>query len=54
VVSHPEWSVRAEAIQVLAERGVVRAVPVILRRLETEQDEFVRDAMLRALEKLEA
>ena len=34
---------RAEAIRVLAERGVVKAVPAILRRLETEQDEFVRE-----------
>jgi HEAT repeat protein len=53
LVSHPDWSVRAEAIQVLAERRVTKAVPTILRRLETEQDGFVRDAMLRALEKLE-
>ena len=53
LVSHADWSVRAEAIQALADRGVVRAVPPILRRLETEQDEFVRDAILRALERLE-
>jgi HEAT repeat protein len=53
LVSHPDWSVRAEAIQVLAERRVTKAVPTILRRLETEQDGFVRDAILRALEKLE-
>jgi HEAT repeat protein len=53
LVSHPDWSVRAEAIQVLADRRVSKAVPTILRRLETEQDGFVRDAMLRALEKLE-
>jgi HEAT repeat protein len=32
---------------------VVGAVPPILRRLETEQDEFVRDAILRALKRLE-
>jgi HEAT repeat protein len=31
----------------------VRAVPAILRRLETEQDEFVRAAILRALQRLE-
>ena len=30
------------------------AVPAILRLLETEQDDFVRDAILRALERLEA
>ena len=53
LVSHPDWSVRAEAIQVLADRQVTKAVPTILRRLETEQDGFVRDAILRALEKLE-
>jgi HEAT repeat protein len=53
LVSHPDWSVRAEAIQVLADRRATKAVPTILRRLETEQDGFVRDAILRALEKLE-
>jgi HEAT repeat protein len=53
LVSHADWSVRAEAIQALADRGVGRAVPPILRRLETEQDEFVRDAILRALKRLE-
>jgi HEAT repeat protein len=45
--------VRAEAVQILADRSVVAAVPAILRRLETEQDDFVRDAILRALRKLE-
>ena len=53
LVSHPDWSVRAEAIQVLAERGVKNAVPAILRRLELEQDEFVRSVTLRALDRLE-
>jgi len=53
MISHPEWSVRAEAIQAVSERGFQRAVPAILRRLETEQDEFVRDAILRALKRLE-
>jgi HEAT repeat protein len=52
LVSHPDWTVRAEAIQVLADRGVAKAVPAILRRLETEQDDFVRDTMLRALDRL--
>jgi HEAT repeat protein len=52
LVSHPDWAVRAEAIQVLSDRSVARAVPALLRRLETEQDEFVRDAMLRALDRL--
>jgi len=53
LVPHESWSVRAEAIQTLAERGVVKAIPPILRRLETEQDDFVRETMLRALKKLE-
>jgi HEAT repeat protein len=45
--------VRAEVISTLAERGVASAVPAILRRLESEQDEFVREASLRALARLE-
>jgi HEAT repeat protein len=53
LVGHSEWSVRAEAIQALAERFVARAVPGILGRLETEQDDFVRDVILRALKRLE-
>ena len=53
LVSHPDWSVRAQAIQTLAERGVARAVPEILRRLETERDTFVRGEILRALKRLE-
>jgi HEAT repeat protein len=53
LVAHPDWVVRAEAIQWLDERRVVRAVPTIMRRLETEQDAFVRDVMLRALKRLE-
>lgn len=53
LIAHPHWAVRAEAIQVLAERRLAQAVPAILRRLETEQDDFVRDAILRALRRLE-
>lgn len=53
LVSHPDWSVRAEAIQTLADRGAARALPAILRRLETEQDEFVRGVILRGLQRLE-
>jgi hypothetical protein len=37
----------------LFERGVSRALPAILRRLDLEQDEFVRSVILRALERLE-
>jgi HEAT repeat protein len=53
LISHGHWSVRAESIAMLSERGVVKAVPAILRRLESEQDDFVRDAILRALKRLE-
>lgn len=51
--SHEDWSVRAEAIQVLADRRVRRAVPEILRRLDLERDDFVRRVTLQALERLE-
>jgi hypothetical protein len=54
LLGHPSWAVRAEVIRVLAERGVQRAAPALLRRLEQERDEFVREAMLRALERLES
>jgi HEAT repeat protein len=53
LVGHADWSVRAEAIEVLAERSLRRAAPAILRRLEVEQDEFVRSVALRALARLE-
>jgi HEAT repeat protein len=50
---HADWSVRAEAIEVLAQRSLRRAAPAILRRLDVEQDEFVRSVALRALARLE-
>lgn len=53
LVAHSNWVVRAEVIQRLAERNAVASIPAILRRLETEQDDFVREAILRALRKLE-
>jgi len=53
LVSHASWLVRAEVIQVLAERRVTQALPPILRRLETEQDSFVRQALLSGLKMLE-
>jgi HEAT repeat protein len=53
LVAHPDWSVRAEAIQVLADRGAREALPAILRSLELEQDEYVRSVALRALDRLE-
>lgn len=53
LLSHPHWAVRADVIQALADRGVRSAVPAVLRRLELEHDEFVRDILLRALGRLE-
>ena len=53
LIQHSSWAVRAEVIHLLAARRVVKAVPAILRRLETEQDSFVRDAILDALKRLE-
>jgi len=53
LVSHGDWSVRAEAIEALSQRGMVQAVPAILRRLEKEQDDFVRSVALQALHRLE-
>jgi len=53
LVSHADWSVRAEVVEILGERRYRRAVPTILRRLETEQDDFVRSVTLNALESLE-
>jgi HEAT repeat protein len=54
LVSHPDWSVRAEVVEILAERRLRQAVPVILRRLETEHDDVVRSVTLAALERLES
>ena len=53
LVSHPDWTVRADAVQVLTERGVRRALPELLRRIESEDDEFVRSLILRAAQRLE-
>ena len=53
MVQHPSWAVRGDVIQTLAERRVTMALPAILRRLETEQDTFVRDVIVRALRRLE-
>jgi len=53
LIGHSDWSVRAEAIQTLADRRSIRAVPAILRRLDLEQDEFVREVTLSALKRLE-
>jgi HEAT repeat protein len=53
LIGHSDWSVRAEAIQTVADRRLVRGLPSILRCLESEQDEFVRDVTLSALKRLE-
>jgi len=53
LVAHADWSVRAEVVEVLAERRVRHAVPAILRRLETEQDDVVRGVTLAALQRLD-
>jgi HEAT repeat protein len=54
LVAHESWAVRAEVIDVLAARRMTRALPTILRRLEREQDTFVRDSILQGLKRLEA
>ena len=53
LVSHPDWAVRAGAIEALAERRTAAAIPTVLRCLDGETDEFVRGSLLRALERLE-
>lgn len=53
LISHDHWVVRAEVVQALADRGVEGAVPSILRWLEKEHDDFVRQTILRALKRLE-
>ncbi|MBW2576851.1 MAG: HEAT repeat domain-containing protein [Deltaproteobacteria bacterium] len=53
LIGHPDWSVRAEAIQTVSDRRLIQAVPSILRRLDVEQDDFVRDVTLSALKRLE-
>ena len=53
LTGHPDWSVRAEAIQMVADRQLIRGLPAILRGLDLEQDEFVRDVTLSALKRLE-
>jgi HEAT repeat protein len=53
LLGHAHWAVRAGAIDALAERRFVAAVPAVLRRLDGEEDEFVRGTLLRALQRLE-
>lgn len=53
LISHPDWSVRAEIVETLGRRFVQKGLPALLGRLEVEQDPFVRDAILLAIQKLE-
>ncbi len=53
LIEHCDWSVRAEAIQTVADRNLIRGVPAILRCLDVEQHDFVREVTLSALKRLE-
>lgn len=53
VVAHEDWAVRAEVVQAVSDRAYRKGLPTLLRRLEVESDAFVREAMLRAVERLE-
>ena len=53
LAAHEDWSVRAEVVQVIADRGYRKGLPAVLRRLEVEDDAFVREAILRTVERLE-
>jgi len=53
LVEHEDWSVRAEVIQLLGDRGFRRSLPALLRRLESERDDFVREVLLHATRRLE-
>jgi HEAT repeat protein len=49
LVPHPDWSVRAEVAELFAKRGFRKALPTLLRRLELEDDAFVRESILGAI-----
>ncbi|MFO0689283.1 MAG: HEAT repeat domain-containing protein [Myxococcota bacterium] len=53
LIAHADWSVRAEAIQALTARRHRRALPALLRRLDVEEDAWVREALLDAARRLE-
>jgi HEAT repeat protein len=53
LVPHQDWSVRAEAARVLSRRRYRKALPPLLRRLELEDDAFVRESVLSAIRRLE-
>ena len=44
---------RAEVVQTISDRSYRKGLPELLRRLEVEDDAFVREAILRAIERLE-
>ena len=53
LVAHLDWTVRAEIAQVLSDRGYRKSLPALLRRLEVEDDVFVRQVILHAIGRLE-
>lgn len=53
LVGHADWTVRAEAVELLAARRLRRALPAMLRRLEVEDDAYVREVVLAAARRLE-
>lgn len=53
LIAHPDWSVRAEIVQVFSDNGYRKALPTLLRRLEVEDDAFVRQVTLQAIGRLE-
>lgn len=54
MLAHAAWPVRARAATELAARRLASAVPHLHERLALERDEFVREALLTALARLEA
>lgn len=53
LLAHEHWAVRAAVLEALALRRTRSALPAVLRHLEREQDEFVREVLLRTLARLE-
>ena len=53
LAGHADWSVRAEMAEVMAARGTQKGLPALLRRLEVEDDAYVRQVILRAIGRLE-
>lgn len=53
LIPHPDWSVRAEVAGILSRRKCRKALPAFLRRLELEDDPFVRESILDVIHRLE-